>query len=49
VLALPEVKERFQQLGFEPIGMPSKGFAGYIRSEMARAQKIITEANIKAE
>ncbi|HEY7242420.1 MAG TPA: tripartite tricarboxylate transporter substrate binding protein [Xanthobacteraceae bacterium] len=49
VLAQPDVKERFQQLGFEPLGMRSEGFASYIRSEMARAEKIIAQANIKAE
>jgi tripartite-type tricarboxylate transporter receptor subunit TctC len=49
VLALPEVKERLNQLGFEPIGTPSEGFASYIRNEMAKAEKIIADANIKAE
>jgi tripartite-type tricarboxylate transporter receptor subunit TctC len=49
VLAQPDVKERFQQLGFEPLGMRSEGFASYIRSEMARAENIIAQANIKAE
>src|SRR6516225_119485 len=42
VLALSDVKQRFNQLGFEPIGAPSDEFATYIRSEMAKAGKIIT-------
>jgi tripartite-type tricarboxylate transporter receptor subunit TctC len=49
VLALPGVRQHLNQLGFEPIGMPSDRFAAYISSEMAKAEKIITEANIKPE
>jgi len=49
VLALSDVKQRFNQLGFEPIGAPSDEFATYIRSEMAKAGKIITDAKIKVE
>ena len=31
------------------IGTPSAGFASYIRNEMAKAEKIIADASIKAE
>ena len=49
MLALADVKQRFNQLGFEPIGAHSDQFATYIRSEMAKAEKIITDAKIRVE
>ena len=49
VLALPDVKERLNTLGFEPIGLNGEQFAAYIRTEMAKYEKIITDAKIKAE
>ena len=49
VLALPDVKQRLNALGFDPIGSGSEQFAAYIRDEMAKYEKIITDAKIKAE
>jgi tripartite-type tricarboxylate transporter receptor subunit TctC len=49
VLSLPEVKQRLNQLGFEPIGAPSDRFASYIRDEMTKAGQIIVDAKIKVE
>jgi tripartite-type tricarboxylate transporter receptor subunit TctC len=49
VLALPEVKQRLNQLGFEPIGAASDRFANYIRDEMSKAEKIIADAKIKVD
>jgi tripartite-type tricarboxylate transporter receptor subunit TctC len=49
VLALAEVTQRLNQLGFEPIGAPSDRFANYIREEMAKAEKIIGDAKIKVD
>jgi len=49
LLALPDVKERFGLLGFEPIGMGADAFATYIRDEMAKYQAIIRDAKINAE
>jgi tripartite-type tricarboxylate transporter receptor subunit TctC len=49
VLAMPDVKERLSKLGFEAEGRPAQEFANYIRVEMARYQKIITDAKIKVE
>ena len=39
VLALPDVKQRLNTLGFDPIGMGGEQFATYIRDEMAKYQK----------
>jgi len=49
VLALPDVKERLNTLGFEPIGLNGEQFAAYIRTEMAKYEKIIKDAKIKVE
>jgi len=49
IVADPSVKERFAKLGFEPIGSKPDYFAKYIKDEMTKYKKIITEANIKAE
>jgi tripartite-type tricarboxylate transporter receptor subunit TctC len=49
LLAMPDVKERLNLLGFEPIGAPAEVFAKYIRDEMAKYQAIITDAKIRVE
>jgi tripartite-type tricarboxylate transporter receptor subunit TctC len=49
VLARPEVKERLNQLGFEPIGSTSEEFARYIETEMAKYAQIIRDAKIRME
>jgi tripartite-type tricarboxylate transporter receptor subunit TctC len=49
VLAMPDVKQRLNTLGFEPIGANGDRFGSYIRNEMARYEKIIRDAKIKVE
>lgn len=49
IVNLPDVKDRFATLGFEPIGSTSAYFAKYIKDEMARYDKIIKTSNIKAQ
>ena len=49
VLALPDVKQRLNTLGFDPIGTGGREFASYIRDEMAKYEKIIKDAKIKVE
>jgi tripartite-type tricarboxylate transporter receptor subunit TctC len=49
VMARPEMKERLNVLGFEPIASTSDHFAKYIDDEMAKYSKIIKDANLKAE
>ena len=46
VLALPEVKQRLSELGFDPIGSSSDHFAKYIDVEMAKYAQIIRDAKI---
>ena len=49
VLALPDVKQRLNTLGFDPIGMGGEQFATYIRDDMARSEKIIKDAKIRVD
>jgi tripartite-type tricarboxylate transporter receptor subunit TctC len=49
VLALPEVKQRLSNFGFDPIGTGGAQFAAYIRDEMAKYEKIIKDAKIRVE
>jgi tripartite-type tricarboxylate transporter receptor subunit TctC len=49
VLAMPDVKERLAKLGFEAKGGTAEDFANYIKVEMAKYEKIIKDAKIKAE
>jgi tripartite-type tricarboxylate transporter receptor subunit TctC len=46
VLALPEVKQRMNELGFDPIGSTSEHFAKYIDTEMTKYAQIIRDAKI---
>ncbi len=49
VLAQPDMKARLNQLGFEPIGTHGAQFGDYIRTEMAKYEKIIKDAKIKVD
>jgi tripartite-type tricarboxylate transporter receptor subunit TctC len=49
VLALPDMKQRLNTLGFEPIGSNGEAFGKYIRDEMAKYEKIIKDAKIKVD
>jgi tripartite-type tricarboxylate transporter receptor subunit TctC len=48
-LRTPEVKARFDELAFDVVANSQDEFAAKIRSEVARWQKVITAAGIKAE
>ena len=48
VLVMPDVKERAQALGFEPIGNSPEEFAAQIKADGAKWAKVIREAGIKA-
>jgi tripartite-type tricarboxylate transporter receptor subunit TctC len=49
IIALPDVKERFAAIGFEPIGTTPEEFAARIKVEVPRWEKIIREANIRVD
>ncbi len=49
VLELPDVRERMRGLASEPVGGTPEALGEFVRGEMARFSKLITENNIKAE
>jgi tripartite-type tricarboxylate transporter receptor subunit TctC len=49
ILATPEVRERYAVLGIEPVGNTSEQFAEQIRADLAKWEKVVKQANIRAE
>ncbi len=49
LLATPELKERFANLGFETVGSTPEAFGAWIASEAVKWSKVIREQNITAE
>jgi tripartite-type tricarboxylate transporter receptor subunit TctC len=49
IVAEPDIKQRLETLGFEPIGSTTEYFTKYIADEMAKSAKIIADAKIKVE
>ena len=49
IVALPEVKDRLAVLGFEAVANTPTEFAAQIKSELVKWDKVVREANIKAE
>jgi tripartite-type tricarboxylate transporter receptor subunit TctC len=48
-LALPEVKERLNNVGFELVGGTPDEFAVFIKSEIAKWTRVVRDAHISAE
>jgi len=49
IVKLPDVAERFQLDGAEPVGSTPKEFAAFLKTEMQKWSKVIKEAGIKPE
>jgi tripartite-type tricarboxylate transporter receptor subunit TctC len=49
MLASPEVKEKLNQLAFNPIGDSRQEFAAFIRAEIAKWSKVAKESGAKAD
>ena len=45
----PEIKERFVQVGIEPVGNTSAEFSQFLRAEVAKWAKVIKDANVKID
>jgi tripartite-type tricarboxylate transporter receptor subunit TctC len=43
----PDVKKRLLELGIEPSGNSQADFAAYVKAEVAKWRKVITDAKIK--
>ena len=49
IVALPDVKERFEVLGLDPVANTPEEFAAQIKVEIAKWGKVIRGANIKMD
>jgi tripartite-type tricarboxylate transporter receptor subunit TctC len=49
VLKLPDVRERIQRDGAEPVGSSAKEAEEFLRTEISRWEKVIRSANVKTE
>lgn len=49
VLAMPEIRERYLRGGFEPVGSKPEEFAPQVKSDLARWNKVVKEANLRVD
>ena len=49
MLAMPEVRERYERSGFEPVGNAPAEFGRQIREDLARCGRPVREANLEIE
>ena len=49
IVALPDIKERLGALGFEPVANTPEQFAAQIKRELVKWDKVVRDANIRAE
>jgi tripartite-type tricarboxylate transporter receptor subunit TctC len=49
ILAMADVRERFQSQGVEPVGSTPEQFGEHIKSQMAKWGKVVRDAGVKAE
>jgi tripartite-type tricarboxylate transporter receptor subunit TctC len=49
IVALPEVKQRLEALGFAPVANTPDEFGARLKTEMARWGKVVHDANIRAD
>ena len=49
IIALPEVKEKFAAIGFEPIGTTPEEFAARIKADVPKWAQIVRAAHIKVD
>ncbi len=49
VLALPEIRERVAQLGFEVLGNTPEAYAALVRSDIAKWQKVVKASGAQAD
>jgi tripartite-type tricarboxylate transporter receptor subunit TctC len=49
IVRLPDVAERFQLDGAEPVGSTPKEFAAFLKTEMQKWGKVVKDAGVKPE
>jgi tripartite-type tricarboxylate transporter receptor subunit TctC len=47
IVQAPEVHERFEVLGFSPVGSSPSETAGRVRQELEKWSGVVTKANLK--
>jgi tripartite-type tricarboxylate transporter receptor subunit TctC len=45
----PDVRERFIQIGIEPVGNSPEAFTAFLKNEVAKWEKVIRTANVKVD
>ena len=48
IIALPDIRERLEALGVDPVANTSEEFSAFQKAEIAKWAKVIKDANIKA-
>jgi len=49
IAAMPDTREKFQKVEFEPVSSTREQFSEFIKTEIARWGKVIKEANLSVE
>ena len=49
VLAMPDIKDRFNALGAEPVGNTPEEFGAYLKSEIAKWGKVVKDSGAKVD
>jgi len=49
IIGLPDVADRFQRFGLDPVGNSSQEFGKYLRSEISQWREVIKEAKIQVD
>ena len=49
ILALPEIRERVAQLGFDVVGNTPEAYAALVRADIAKWQKVVKQSGAKVE
>jgi tripartite-type tricarboxylate transporter receptor subunit TctC len=49
IIARPDVRDRFTQLGIDPVGNTPAEFTRFLQDEVAKWAKVIKDANVKID
>jgi tripartite-type tricarboxylate transporter receptor subunit TctC len=49
IIMLPDIQDRLRTLDFEPVGSPPDEFAAWLKSEYAKWDQVVRQANLKVE
>jgi tripartite-type tricarboxylate transporter receptor subunit TctC len=49
ILNMPDIRERMEQLGVDPVANTSEEFAAFQKAEIAKWAKVVKEGNLKVD